>query len=88
MARIISSPTSPESSPQDARETTLLLAESGSFEEEVITLRRVAGPIPFSIFLILGMECCERATYFGLVGPLQNYIQNKRGDALHKGLGM
>lgn len=88
MTPLISSSVLPEPSQQDADEITPLLPDSGPFEEETVVLRRVAGPIPFSIFLILIMECCERAAYYGLSGPLQNYIQNRRGDPMHRGLGM
>jgi hypothetical protein len=88
MSSLFSSSALPESSHQDANEVTPLFPDSASFEEETVIWRRAAGPIPFSIFLILIMECCERAAYYGLSGPLQNYIQNGRGDAMHRGLGM
>ena len=78
----------PESSHQDADEITPLLPDCEPCQEETVILRRIAGPIPFSIFLILIMECCERAAYYGLSGPLQNYIQNRQGDVMHRGLGM
>lgn len=88
MNTLFSSSALPESSHQDVDEITPLFQDSGPFKEEMVILRRVAGPIPFSIFLILIMECCEPAAYYGLSGPLQNYIQNRRGDTMHQGLGM
>ncbi|KAL1882129.1 hypothetical protein VTK73DRAFT_2220 [Phialemonium thermophilum] len=39
-------------------------------------LRRVPGKIPKVALLILIVELGERFTYFGLSGPLQNYINN------------
>ncbi|KAK8004013.1 transmembrane protein 32 [Apiospora arundinis] len=39
-------------------------------------LRRVPGKIPLAALLILSVELGERFTYFGLSGPIQNYINN------------
>lgn len=39
-------------------------------------LRRVADSFPLSVWLIATIELCERFAYFGIIGPLQNYIQN------------
>ncbi|KAI8137936.1 POT family-domain-containing protein [Fennellomyces sp. T-0311] len=44
-------------------------------EEDYETLRQVADNIPFSAFLVILIEFCERFTYYGLTGPFQNYIQ-------------
>lgn len=44
-------------------------------EEDWKTLREVADRIPFSAFLVIIIEFCERFTYYGLIGPFQNYIQ-------------
>lgn len=38
-------------------------------------LRRIPDRIPWVVFLILIVELGERFTYFGLSGPLQNYIK-------------
>lgn len=45
-------------------------------EQDWKELRQVADELPFSAFLILIIEFCERFTYYGLSGPFQNYIQN------------
>lgn len=45
-------------------------------EQDWKDLHQVADEIPFSAFLILIIEFCERFTYYGLSGPFQNYIQN------------
>ncbi|KAI8992110.1 POT family-domain-containing protein [Mycotypha africana] len=45
-------------------------------EEDWKTLRQVPDKIPFSAFLVIIIEFCERFTYYGLSGPFQNYIQN------------
>ena len=52
-------------------------------------LRRVADSFPLSVWLIATVELCERFAYFGIVGPMQNYIQNSRNDPLRPGgMGM
>jgi len=38
-------------------------------------LRRVPDAIPKVVLLIILVELGERFTYFGLSGPLQNYIK-------------
>ncbi|KAG2205449.1 hypothetical protein INT46_007660 [Mucor plumbeus] len=45
-------------------------------EEDWKELRQVADDVPFSAYLVLVIEFCERFTYYGLSGPFQNYIQN------------
>jgi POT family proton-dependent oligopeptide transporter len=44
--------------------------------EDYKTLREVADAIPYSAYLVIVIEFCERFTYYGLTGPFQNYIQN------------
>ncbi|GAB1211157.1 hypothetical protein ATERTT37_000269 [Aspergillus terreus] len=41
-----------------------------------VGLRRVPDRIPWVVLLVLIVELGERFTYFGLSGPLQNYIKN------------
>ena len=45
-------------------------------EEDRLTLRRVPDNIPFAAFLIVVVEFCERAAFYGLAGVFQNYLQN------------
>ncbi|MCO5613681.1 hypothetical protein L7F22_067959 [Adiantum nelumboides] len=45
-------------------------------EEERRTLRKVPSYIPPMAFLVAFLELCERASYYGLTGPIVNYIQN------------
>lgn len=40
-----------------------------------VGLRRVPDRIPWVVLLVLIVELGERFTYFGLSGPLQNYIK-------------
>lgn len=40
-----------------------------------VGLRRVPERIPWVVMLVLIVELGERFTYFGLSGPLQNYIK-------------
>ena len=44
-------------------------------EEEWKELREVPDAVPFSAFLVILIEFCERFTYYGITGPFQNYIQ-------------
>ncbi|KAG0169667.1 peptide transporter ptr2 [Apophysomyces sp. BC1034] len=44
-------------------------------EEEWSTLREVADRVPYSAYLVILIEFCERFTYYGLSGPFQNYIE-------------
>ncbi|RDW71679.1 hypothetical protein BP5796_07713 [Coleophoma crateriformis] len=46
-------------------------------EEEQRTLRRVADELPSSAWIVALIELAERAAYYGISGPFQNYIQNK-----------
>ncbi|KAJ5890563.1 uncharacterized protein N7473_006791 [Penicillium subrubescens] len=41
-----------------------------------VGLRRVPDRIPWVVLLVIIVELGERFTYFGLSGPLQNYIKN------------
>ena len=57
-----------------------VLADNDSFgpeptEEDYKNLREVTDSIPYSAYLIILIEFCERFTYYGLSGPFQNYIQ-------------
>jgi hypothetical protein len=38
-------------------------------------LRRIPDRIPWVVLLVIVVELGERFTYFGLSGPLQNYIK-------------
>ena len=44
------------------------------------TLRHIGDKIPYSAWLVAVVELAERFTYYGLTGPFQNYMQNKRDD--------
>ncbi|KMU85439.1 peptide transporter PTR2-A [Coccidioides immitis H538.4] len=60
------------------------LDESGSEEADIDTptqgdldtLRRVAGPLPWSAFLVAAVELCERFAYYGIAGPFQTWQSN------------
>lgn len=51
----------------------------------MIELRHVGDKIPISAWLVAVVELAERFTYYGLTGPFQNYMQNRRDDPLHPG---
>ncbi|CAE6488666.1 unnamed protein product [Rhizoctonia solani] len=56
--------------PSDVQDDAILPTE-----EEKHTLRRVAGHIPFSAWLVVVVEFAERFSYYGTTGPFVNYIQ-------------
>lgn len=45
-------------------------------EEERRILRKVPSYIPPMALMVAFLELCERASYYGLTGPIVNYIQN------------
>lgn len=54
-------------------------------EQEFAELRHIGDKIPISAWLVAVVELAERFTYYGITGPFQNYMQNKRDDPLHPG---
>ena len=42
--------------------------------EELTTLRRVPGSLPFVAYLICAVEFCERASYYGVTGLINNFV--------------
>ncbi|KAK7949539.1 hypothetical protein PG988_016178 [Apiospora saccharicola] len=67
---------------KDAKDVELRPVQSGDLKSPTPALgstqglRRVPGKIPLAALLILSVELGERFTYFGLSGPIQNYINN------------
>ncbi|KAJ7481993.1 putative MFS peptide transporter [Mycena latifolia] len=53
--------------------------------EEIRTLRHVSGPLPLGAWLVAFLSLSEKFTYYGITAPLQNYMQNPRGDPLRPG---
>lgn len=56
-------------------------------DEELETLKKVPDSLSWSTWLIALVELGERFTYFGISGPIQNYMQKTRVDG-HGGLGL
>lgn len=76
----LSTPGTPASSTQESRPPTA---------EELANLPKITDRIPFSAWAVIFAGAFERFTYFGLIAPWQNYIQNPRGDhALPGALGL
>ena len=48
--------------------------------EDLLFLPRVADKLPHGAFLVAIVELCERFAYYGLAGPLQNYMANGAHD--------
>ncbi|KAK4684848.1 hypothetical protein P7C73_g5312, partial [Tremellales sp. Uapishka_1] len=49
-------------------------------EEELISLRRIAAPMPWIAILMCFVEFAERASYYGSSGPFNNFINNPLPD--------
>ncbi|KAI4146593.1 MAG: hypothetical protein L6R39_003405 [Caloplaca ligustica] len=47
-------------------------------DEETKTLRHVNDRIPAAAWIVILAGAAERATYFGIIAPWQNYMQNAR----------
>jgi dipeptide/tripeptide permease len=43
-------------------------------EQELETLRRVAGKLPLSAYTLCAVEFCERASYVGISGIISNFV--------------
>ncbi|KAB8233163.1 POT family-domain-containing protein [Aspergillus alliaceus] len=85
---------SPEPTTEPTERTPLLSTSLDGAADEGTTssitkpndgLRRVADSLPLSVWLIAVIELCERFAFFGILGPMQNYIQNPRDDPLRPG---
>ena len=46
---------------------------------------RIPDSIPPSAWIIASIEMCERFAFFGLSGPLQNFLQKSQNDSLRHG---
>ena len=63
--------------------------DGDSMAEDHSSLRRVPDSLPPPVWLVTILEMCERVAFFGIQGPLQNYIQNPADDPIRPGgLGM
>ncbi|KAJ4312541.1 peptide transporter ptr2 [Neodidymelliopsis sp. IMI 364377] len=66
-----------------------LNAETNHFEEpteeDLKTCRREADKLPKMAILVAVVSLCERYAYYGFLGILQNYIQNRMDDPLRPG---
>ncbi|KAF8857451.1 peptide transporter [Acephala macrosclerotiorum] len=46
-------------------------------QEELSTLRRVAGRIPYTAYVLCFAEFCERGSYYSSVGVISNFVNRK-----------
>jgi len=56
-------------------------------EEELRTLRRVSGQIPWSAYTIAFVELCERFSYYGTTAVFVNFIQQPLPEGSNTGAG-
>ena len=55
--------------------------------EEMRTLRRVSGPIPWTGYTIAFIELCERFSYYGTTAVFVNFIQQPLPEGSITGAG-
>lgn len=67
------------------------LSEIGEYEkpteEEMATLRRVSGKIPWAAYTIAFVELCERFSYYGTTAVFVNFIQQPLPEGSNTGAG-
>ena len=75
------------SNEEDGADSPLLssIVDARAHDTESTKMRRVPDSIPAAMWFIVVIEACERFSYFGITGPLQNYIQNAQDDPLRPG---
>lgn len=56
-------------------------------DEELVSLRRVSGPIPWIAFTIAFVEFCERFSYYGTTAVFVNFIQQPLPEGSDTGAG-
>jgi len=56
-------------------------------EEEMATLRRVSGQIPWAAYTIAFVEMCERFSYYGTTAVFVNFIQQPLPEGSNTGAG-
>ncbi|KUM56781.1 hypothetical protein ACN42_g10426 [Penicillium freii] len=63
-----------------------LTLESRENDEDEEILRKVAGPIPGSVWIVMLLTMAERFSFYGMTAPFMNFMQNSRDDPLHPGV--
>lgn len=66
--------------PPDLESAPALYIGSTPTPEDLLFLPRVPDKLPYGAFLVAVVELCERFAYYGLAGPLQNYMANSYHD--------
>lgn len=66
----------------DGKADSIILAMQGDYDgkptpEELGTLRRVAGKIPYTAYVMCFAEFCERGSYYSAVGVISNFVNRK-----------
>ncbi|EWC47154.1 hypothetical protein DRE_03523 [Drechslerella stenobrocha 248] len=56
-------------------------------EEELLTLRRVAGKVPWAAYTIAFVELCERFSYYGVTQVFTNFVQQPLPQGSTTGAG-
>ncbi|KAI4097054.1 MAG: hypothetical protein LQ339_006848 [Xanthoria mediterranea] len=64
------------------------LSPCDATEDEIATLRHVTDRTPLAAWIVILAGAAERATYFGVIAPWQNYMQNPRQAAIPGALGL
>lgn len=59
--------------------------DSEKLDENQDDLRKVAGPIPGAVWLVMLLTMAERFSFYGMTAPFMNYMQHSPEDPLHHG---
>ncbi|KAJ6117743.1 hypothetical protein N7512_007468 [Penicillium capsulatum] len=71
-SNILPAPNAPASNPEAEAES---LQKEYPTDEELQSLRRVAGSLPWTTFTVALVELCERFSYYGVTAVFVNFIQ-------------
>jgi len=66
----------------DGKADSVMVAAEHDYEgkptdEQLSTLRRVAGNIPMTAYVLCFVEFCERGSYYSCVGVISNFVNRK-----------
>jgi POT family proton-dependent oligopeptide transporter len=73
--------------PSETSSTANIKHDDYPTEEDMRTLRRVSGPIPWTAYTIAFVELCERFSYYGTTAVFVNFIQQDLPPGSNTGAG-
>ncbi|KAL3419872.1 POT family protein [Phlyctema vagabunda] len=71
----------------DTSSSTEIVGYERPTEQELATLRRVSGKIPWTAYTVAFIELCERFSYYGTTAVFVNFIQQPMPEGSNTGAG-